>query len=226
MDEFYVYIYYDPSRNNEPIYVGKGSGERAWRHLRRKNMHPFTQRLQFMKKNNIRPIIGLYAGLDEEFSYFLEEELIKYFGRKDLGKGTLLNLTDGGDGAYGTSYRITEEHRKKINVGLRGLKKTEEHRRKIGEAGRGRIPWNKDTKGVMVAWNKGLKLPSQSIESNKKRSISLLGKSHNKICCNNCGKLVGIRSVNRYHNDNCKLPTDHYLHDLQPLLKVPKHFQD
>lgn len=31
--QYYTYIYYDPSRNNEPIYVGKGYDKRAWDHL-------------------------------------------------------------------------------------------------------------------------------------------------------------------------------------------------
>jgi hypothetical protein len=33
IDDYYVYIYYDPSRNNEPIYIGKGSKIRAWYNL-------------------------------------------------------------------------------------------------------------------------------------------------------------------------------------------------
>ena len=44
---------------------------------------------------------AIYAGFDEEFALFLEEELIQKLGRKDLGLGTLLNLTDGGEGHSG-----------------------------------------------------------------------------------------------------------------------------
>ena len=95
---FYTYIYYDPSRDNEPFYIGKGTNDRAWSHKHRTDIHPFVQRLQFMKKNSIIPVIGLYAGIDEEFAFLLEEELIQKFGRKDLGLGPLLNLTDGGGG--------------------------------------------------------------------------------------------------------------------------------
>lgn len=138
---FYTYIYYDPSRDNEPIYVGKGTKERAWKHFYRKNMHPFTQRLQFMKKNNIKPIIGIYAGLDEEFAHLLEEELIAKFGRKDLGKGTLLNLTDGGEGNSGKI--ISDEVREKMSIKLSGIPKSAEHKKHISESTTGRIPSNK-----------------------------------------------------------------------------------
>lgn len=95
---FYTYIYYDPSRNNEPIYVGKGQNKRAWIHLKSNKKSPFISRLKHMKKENITPVIGIYSGIDEELALLLEAELIQKLGRKDLGKGTLLNLTDGGEG--------------------------------------------------------------------------------------------------------------------------------
>lgn len=104
MTLFYTYVYYDPSRNNEPIYVGKGKDSRAWSHLKSKKKHPFIQRLQFMRKNNILPHIGIYSDFDEEFAHLLEQELISKFGRKDLGKGSLLNLTDGGEGSSGYEH--------------------------------------------------------------------------------------------------------------------------
>jgi hypothetical protein len=95
---FYCYLYRDPSRDNEPIYVGKGKGQRAFTHLKRRDVHPFTQRLQLMAKNAIKPVIEfLLKDCDEELVLLCEEEAIDKFGRKDLGKGTLLNLTDGGE---------------------------------------------------------------------------------------------------------------------------------
>jgi hypothetical protein len=141
IEYFYTYIYYDPSRDNEPIYVGKGTKERAWKHFYRKNMHPFTQRLQFMKKNSIKPIIGIYAGLDEELAHLIEEELIAKFGRKDLGKGPLLNLTDGGEGNNGKI--ISDEVREKMSKKLSGIPKSAEHKKHISESTTGRIPSNK-----------------------------------------------------------------------------------
>lgn len=97
----YTYIYYDPSRGNEPIYVGMGQKKRAWDHLRSKRKSPFIQRLQSMNRKGIKPIIGVYVELDRELAFLLEEELISKFGRKDLGLGPLLNLTNGGEGTIG-----------------------------------------------------------------------------------------------------------------------------
>lgn len=159
--DFYVYIYYDPSRNNEPFYVGKGKDARAWDHFYRKGKHPFIQRLQFLKKNKIKPIIGFYGGLDEEFALFLEMELIQKFGRRDLGKGPLLNLSDGGEGNSGW-----------ICSG--------EVKQKISETKKGGIPWNfgiphkETTKEKIRTANTG---KTQSQETRNKRSTSLTGKS-------------------------------------------------
>jgi hypothetical protein len=131
----YTYIYYDPSRNNEPIYVGCGIGDRVWRHLYRKNVHPFTQRLEFMEKNGVKPMIGIYAGLDKELALFLEEELITKFGRKDLGLGPLLNLTNGGEiGPTGAKHPCTDEHKRKLSNASIGKKKSEEARRNMSLA--------------------------------------------------------------------------------------------
>ena len=111
---FYTYIYRDPSRLNakgfpEEIYVGKGKKRRAYDHLKRTGMHPFVQRLQFMKKNDIEPQIEIIPAIDESHAYFMEECLIQIIGRKDLGLGSLLNLTDGGEGPAG--YKHTESHK-------------------------------------------------------------------------------------------------------------------
>lgn len=56
---------------------------------------------------------------------------------------------------------IPQEVRDKISNALKGNKcalghkKSEEAKRIIGLKAKGRIPWNKGTKGVMKAWNKG-----------------------------------------------------------------------
>ncbi len=148
IEYFYAYIYYDPSRNNEPIYAGKGNGDRAWDHLSRNDRHPFTQRLQFMKKNGIYPIIGLYAGLDEEFAHLLERELISKFGRKDLGNGPLLNMTNGGEGVKGLIR--SEESKRKSGAARKGKPRSDEVKNKISQSKKGTVPWNKNKSAVQV----------------------------------------------------------------------------
>jgi len=129
----YVYLYSDPSRD-EPIYVGMDSGKRAWHHLKRKDMHPFVQRLQKMLRESVEPKISiLFDGLDTELASLMEQELIAKYGRKDLGRGPLLNLTDGGEGLK----NATEETRRKISNANRGRKHTPETLTKMSMAQRG-----------------------------------------------------------------------------------------
>lgn len=133
---FYTYIYRDPSRNNEPIYVGKGHGRRSHCHLTRKDRHPFVQRLQKMAKDGIAPTIEVIPALNEEHAYFLEECLVPIFGRKDKGTGTLLNISDGGRGISKGTIR-SPETRAKISAAQIGKKLSPEHRANIAKGGTG-----------------------------------------------------------------------------------------
>lgn len=117
LNKYYVYLYRDPSRGNERIYVGKGQGYRHTSHLKRTDMHPFVQRLQFIKKNGVKPDISfLCKDIDEELAYLVEEEAILKYGRVDLKTGPLLNLSNGGLGPTNP----TAETRRKIGDATRG----------------------------------------------------------------------------------------------------------
>ena len=215
MDIFYTYIYYDPSRNNEPIYVGKGHNNRAWKHLNRRDMHPFIQRLQKMKRNNIKPVIGLYAGFDEEFALFLEEELISKFGRKDLGIGFLLNLTDGGEGVSG--YVPTPLARATMSNRRKGVPKTEEHRHAISVASVGKAPTTKGMKHTAAAKKKISKSNSGSnnpmfgvVPHNKGKTtpkpekLPVERKKRKIVKCDVCQKTGDVSNMRRWHFDNCR----------------------
>jgi len=191
---FYTYIYYDPSRNNEPIYVGMGQKNRAWDHLRAKRKSPFIQRLQFMKKNNIKPNIGIYTELDREFALFLEEELIAKLGRKDLKLGPLLNLTNGGEGGTGRVW--TDEQRLIFSANrtgdkspLFGTKQSEDTKLKIGKSQPSKRIYSKKSKEYMTARQLGDKnvmfgkLPKNTIpityDGKEYVSIKSAAKAHN-----------------------------------------------
>ncbi len=129
---YYNYIYRDPSRNNEPIYVGKGKCNRIYSHLKSKKIDPFINRLRFMKKNGIEPIIEFVEDISEEDALWNEQYLIMWYGRKDLGKEPLLNLTNGGEGIAGLKF--SEKHRKRLSEASLGKPKSEEHKQHVREA--------------------------------------------------------------------------------------------
>lgn len=105
----------------EPIYVGKGKDVRCVSHLKRRDIHPLTHRLRYMAKNDVYPIIKLIPCESEELAYLVEEEAINKYGRKDLGMGPLLNLTDGGEGR---SAKHSERTKQKISAANKGKKRT------------------------------------------------------------------------------------------------------
>lgn len=103
---FYVYTYRDPrpTKNNQVVYVGKGAGRRAWHHWEKqvKGNKGFGSLLALLRRECLVPTIDIVSRHDSELDAFAEEiRLIGVYGRRDLGTGSLFNLTDGGEGLAG-----------------------------------------------------------------------------------------------------------------------------
>lgn len=133
--EYYTYVYFDVQRQ-EPFYVGKGKNARAWDHLKSEKRSEFIHRLRKMIRNSNNPRISIYAGFDNELSSLVEMELISKYGRKDLGLGPLLNLTDGGEGAAGR--KASDAHRANMSKAKKGQKYSEEASKNYRAASIGR----------------------------------------------------------------------------------------
>jgi len=129
----YVYQHIRLDRN-EVFYVGIGSDSRNQRAFNKLNRTKFWKSV--LAKTEIKVEI-LKENISWNDACELEKELIKKYGRKDLGLGTLVNLTDGGDGSNGC--KRTDKHKKIISERMKGkkyglgLKRTDEHKRKISE---------------------------------------------------------------------------------------------
>tara|TARA_R110000868_G_scaffold299502_1_gene559819 strand:+ start:379 stop:1116 length:738 start_codon:yes stop_codon:yes gene_type:complete len=90
-NRFYTYAYLREDRT--PYYIGKGSGNRAYKRTKKCIKPPKDKsRIIFLKQN-----------LTEEEAFKHEKYMIDVFGRKDLGTGILYNKSDGGDGVSGIS---------------------------------------------------------------------------------------------------------------------------
>src|ERR1700733_7867338 len=110
MRQYYTYIYWD-SLKAEPFYIGKGTGNRAHYHLKygNKDNSYFDRKIKKMLKESNEPEIKIINVKTESEALELEKFLIAEIGRKKLGLGSLLNMTDGGDGLSG--HIITENQR-------------------------------------------------------------------------------------------------------------------
>ena len=103
---FYVYVYRDPRplKANQPVYVGKGSGDRDLSHWSKGSHNkPFQDFISHLKLRGHVALCERLLQTESEAEAFAKEvELIALYGRRNLGTGTLFNLTDGGEGGSGT----------------------------------------------------------------------------------------------------------------------------
>ena len=117
---YYTYAYLRKT-DKTPYYIGKGQKRRMFaEHLRGNG--------SFTPKDRGRIIILKYF-VDEIEAYKHEMYMIAVLGRKDLGTGILINISDGGEGSSNVSQRTREL----IGKAHKGKVCSEETKRKISE---------------------------------------------------------------------------------------------
>lgn len=109
MEDYCVYLH-RRGTTGEIFYVGKGNGDRPWS---KRGRNLWWNRIVAKHGFTVEIHIG---GLQEWAAFEIERDMIAYYGRKDLGLGTLVNATDGGNGVSGRFY--TEDQRKKLSARL------------------------------------------------------------------------------------------------------------
>jgi hypothetical protein len=118
MEKFYIYLHIRKS-DNVIFYVGKGHDNRAWSKRSRNNHWKNTV------KNHGLEVKLIAENISEEKAFELEKTLIKFYGRKDLGLGTLVNWTDGGEGSsgkivsHGTKEKISLKAKERYDNGFK-----------------------------------------------------------------------------------------------------------
>jgi len=111
--------------NNTPFYIGIGNDISYKRSKLAKCRNIFWKRIVNKTEYEIEIVLD---NLTWEEACKKEKEFIKLYGRKDLGLGTLTNLTDGGEGQFNPSnetrlkmkYVKSKEHREKLSIAKLG----------------------------------------------------------------------------------------------------------
>lgn len=135
--KFYVYVLFRPW-NGEPCYVGKGSGNRIAAHAQYGPRHPNEHLARILvKAGGSIPAVILHAGLTEDQALSYEVALIAAIGRESAG-GPLVNMTDGGEGVSGATWKATSSQIEKSRQAKLGKPRDAMTRAKLSAANMGK----------------------------------------------------------------------------------------
>jgi hypothetical protein len=156
-----AYVYAHKRKDTgEVFYVGIASDKKS--HQRAKDKRLRSEFWKSYTKRHPYAIEITHDNIIWEEACAIEQYLIAFYGRRDLGKGPLLNLTDGGDGAPGVT--VKEHSRKLISDKLKGKVFSEETKLKISQRKKGHT-FTDEAKEKIANTLRGRKLPKEHRES-------------------------------------------------------------
>jgi hypothetical protein len=118
---------------NEPFYIGIGSDDKYKRANSKKNRNNHWKSIVSKTEYEVQILCD---DISYEYAKEKEIEFIDIYKRKE-DKGTLCNITKGGDGILGLKH--TEESKRKMGAPHKGKKISEWHRKRISEAHKGKV---------------------------------------------------------------------------------------
>lgn len=144
----YVYLHTKP--NGEIFYVGKGSGERAWRKAQRSDSWK-----NVVNKYGYKISIFL-DNVSDEKAFSVERDLIEA-----IGLDNLTNITKGAGGVSGRTpwnkgVPMSDEQKRKLSDICKGRKFSKETRIKLSKANKGK-KFSKEARENMSKAQKGIK---------------------------------------------------------------------
>jgi hypothetical protein len=217
----YVYRHIRTDKN-EPFYIGIGKDatyKRAYQCSK-------TKRSEFW--HNIASkgyeVEILMDNLTWEQACEKEKEFISIYGRKDLGKGTLVNLTNGGEGVIELSKESIESIRKKLT----GVKQSEYTKNKRKETLK-KVYQNEDLRNLKrIQSSNIMSIEMRKIISDKLTGIKR-GKRKQEDILKSSNGLKEYYKTNDVHNKiifkkELEDLIHKYYNEKMPISKIAKHF--
>lgn len=227
--KYYNYIYCDPRKPTpykikgvdiilpyEPFYVGKGEGSRIKNHLKKsQRISDYNSKTNNHKINKINKILDLglnpitikvSSNLTNAEACEQERFLIKQIGRIDLNKGTLVNMTDGGDGVL----NLSKEARYKMSLAKKGKKLPKEQVSKMIKAREWYSPSEETKKKISKANSGQIITETQKGKISDKLSIPILQYTIDGVfikeykSCKQAVKETGFTGISASLNNKCK----------------------
>ena len=208
--------------NNKVFYVGIG-GDNNGKYVRAhsEDRNGFCHVIKNKTKYSVEIV---FDDLTWEDACNKEIELIREYGRKDLGLGTLCNLTDGGEGTINLAQSVRDVLSEKAIKQWTGVPKSEKSKAKASAT----LMGHKNTPSIPCSAEKAAKISKAQKERplSKEHCVALrvpkkvkpiitqercdnirkakLGLKQPKVVCPHCNKEGGEAAMTRYHFDNCK----------------------
>ncbi len=172
-----VYFHVNPIKQ-EVFYVGIGNNKR-----------PYKQDRSTWWKRTIDKysyeVIVIHENLSWEEACKLEIKYIAQIGRQDKGLGSLVNLTDGGEGSKGR--KCSEETKSQMSSAHKGKILSEEHKLKI-KIQRQLNPFSKEALLKMSLGSKGK--PKSEETKKKMKQVKRSDDFKRKVSLTHKGKIV------------------------------------
>ena len=190
MLKYYVYAYLrnkdsKTAKAGTPYYIGKGTGDRAWKHCKNDSVHPPV---------DLSKIVILENNLTELGAFALERRMIRWWGRLDNNTGILRNKTDGGQGGAdwtGKKRKLPQRKRKPRILLTRKCKLC-----------------NIDfTKEYVDSKNKVLNSPIDFCSVKCRNKHTALSRSNSRISCLKCSKEMAVTGFYEHHK-KCRIFSD------------------